>query len=82
MKFEKPVKFSAFISFHNGGIGLADSDGDGYLDMYTGGDGGHLHDGATPRGNLFVISGRDLPIPPAIRESRPMLVTTRPTEKR
>ena len=69
MQFEKPVKLSSLISFHNGGIGLSDWDDDGYLDIYTGGDGGHLGKSAVPRGKLFLLSGKDLPVPPAIRKS-------------
>lgn len=72
MQFEKPVKLSNLISFHNGGISLSDWDNDGYLDIFTGGDGGHLGKSAVPRGKLFLLSGKDLPVRPAIRSSRPI----------
>ena len=75
MQFEKRVKLSKFISFHNGGIGLADWDEDGLLDIFTGGDGGHLGERAKPRGKLFVVSGKDLPVPPAPRVSKPKTTT-------
>lgn len=74
MQFEKPVKLSNLISFHNGGISLADWDNDGYLDIFTGGDNGHIRKGAVPRGKLFLLSGKDLPVPPAIRKSEPITV--------
>ncbi|AWO00848.1 hypothetical protein DLD77_03620 [Chitinophaga alhagiae] len=72
MQFEKPVKLSNLLSFHNGGIALSDWDGDGYLDIFTGGDGGHLGKSAVPRGKLFLLSGKELPVPPAIRKSAPI----------
>ena len=75
MQFEKRVKMSSFISFHNGGIGLADWDGDGLLGVFTGGDGGHLGERAKPRGKLFVVSGKDLPVPPAPRVPKPITIT-------
>lgn len=74
MQFEKPVKFSNLLSFHNGGIALSDWDGDGYLDIFTGGDGGHLGKSAVPRGKLFLLSGKELPVPPAVRKSGPVTV--------
>jgi hypothetical protein len=74
MQFEKPVKLSSMISFHEGGISLADWDNDGYLDIFTGGDNSHIRKGAVPRGKLFVLSGKDLPAPPAIRKSEPITV--------
>jgi hypothetical protein len=77
MQFEKPVRFSNLLSFHNGGIAITDWDGDGYLDILTGGDGGHLGKSASPRGKLFVISGKDLPVPSALRKSKPITITTR-----
>ncbi len=77
MQFEKPVKLSNMISFHEGGISLADWDGDGYLDIFTGGDNGHIRKEAVPRGKLFLLSGKDLPVPPAIRKSEPITITTK-----
>lgn len=77
MQFEKPVKLSNLLSFHNGGIALSDWDEDGYLDIFTGGDGGHLGKDAVPRGKLFMLSGRKLPVPPAIRKSGPITVKTK-----
>ncbi|GEP94302.1 FG-GAP repeat domain-containing protein [Chitinophaga cymbidii] len=68
MQFEKPVKLLKLLSFHNGGIALSDWDGDGYPDIFTGGDGGHLGKSAVPRGKLFLISGKELPVPPAVRK--------------
>lgn len=77
MQFEKPVKLSKLISFHNGGISLSDWDNDGYLDIFTGGDNGHIRKSATPRGKLFLISGKDLPVRPAIRKSEVITVKTK-----
>jgi hypothetical protein len=77
MQFEKPVKLSNLLSFHNGGISLSDWNGDGYLDIFTGGDGGHLGKTAVPRGKLFLISGKDLPVTPALRKSKPITIKTR-----
>ncbi|MBO9154701.1 FG-GAP repeat domain-containing protein [Chitinophaga sp. GCM10012297] len=74
MQFEKPVKFLNLLSFHNGGIALSDWNGDGYLDIFTGGDGGHLGKSAVPRGKLFLLSGKDLPVPPAVRKPAPITV--------
>lgn len=74
MQFEKPIKLSNLISFHNGGISLSDWDGDGYLDIFTGGDNGHIRKHAVPRGKLFLLSGKDLPLPPAIRKPEPTTV--------
>jgi|GEM_PF-5311270 len=76
MQFEKPVKLSNLISFHNGGIGLADWDSDGYLDIFTGGDNGHLGKDAVPRGKIFLLSGKDLSVPPAVRKSQAITVMT------
>lgn len=77
MQFEKPVKLSNLISFHNGGISLSDWNNDGYLDIFTGGDNTHIRKSATPRGKLFLISGRDLPVRPAIRKSEVITVRTK-----
>lgn len=74
MQFEKPVKFLNLLSFHNGGISISDWDGDGYPDLFTGGDGGHLGRSAVPRGKLFLLSGKELPVPPAVRKSETMTV--------
>ncbi len=70
MQFEKPVKLSNPVSFHEGGIGLSDWNGDGYLDIFTGGDNGHIRKGSVPRGKLFVISGKDLPVQPRCPQCR------------
>ncbi len=67
MHFDNPIKQHDLLSYHTGGIGLADWDGDGYLDVFTGGDGRHLSAGAKPRGQLFILNGRLLPSPPAMR---------------
>lgn len=77
MQFEKPIKLSPLISFHNGGIGLTDWDDDGYLDIFTGGDNGHLSKSAVPRGKIFLLSGKDLPVPPAKRKSETITAKTK-----
>jgi len=69
LQFNKPVRFSKPISFDNGGVGIADWDKDGYLDIFTGGDRSQMHLTANPRGNLFVILGKTLPVPPTRRRS-------------
>ncbi len=67
LRFEDPVQLHPKISYHTAGIGLADWNGDGYLDVFMGGDWKALSSDFRPRGQLFVLSGRDLPVPPAKR---------------
>ncbi len=67
LKFDEPVKLFDIVSHHNGGIALVDWNEDGYLDILIGGDHHHLPVGSEPRGQFFIIYGRDLPIPPARR---------------
>lgn len=67
LALEEAVDLAPIISHHQGGISLTDWDGDGYLDIVTGGDPSHLSSESSPRGQIFLLSGKDLPVPPAKR---------------
>ncbi|MCC6682467.1 MAG: VCBS repeat-containing protein [Phycisphaeraceae bacterium] len=67
LQFEEPVQLHTKISYHTAGVGLADWNGDGYLDVFIGGDTRALSSEYETRGQLFVLSGRDLPVPPVRR---------------
>jgi hypothetical protein len=76
MQFEEPVKLYDRPSLHTGGIGLADLNGDRYLDVFTGGDSKQLWSGFEPAGQMFILSGSELPVPPAKRPCSVFIVET------
>lgn len=63
LQFKEPVKLHKRHSYHTGGIGLSDWNGDGYLDIFTGGDTKQLKSDFEVPGQLFIISGSQLPVP-------------------
>jgi hypothetical protein len=65
LQLEEVVNLYDRISYHGGGIGLADWNGDGYMDIFTGGDSKQIWSDFEPAGQLFILSGADLPLPPA-----------------
>ncbi len=67
MHFREAIPLHKIISHHNGGVTFVDWDKDGYMDIIIGGDHTHLNYHAHPRGQFFVLNGRDLPVPPARR---------------
>ena len=67
LRFEDPVQLHPPISFHTAGIGLTDWNNDGYMDVVIGGDHRPLRAESGPRGQFFILSGRDLPVPPTRR---------------
>ncbi|MCC6680759.1 MAG: VCBS repeat-containing protein [Phycisphaeraceae bacterium] len=67
LHFLAPVDLFEKISHHNGGVTFVDWNEDGIMDILVGGDHTHLGFHDQPRGQFFVMDGRDLPIPPARR---------------
>ncbi len=67
LHFQKAIPLFNIISHHTGGITFVDWNEDGYMDILIGGDHSHLGFHDNPRGQFFVMDGRDLPVPPAKR---------------
>ena len=67
LQFAGPVQLHEPLSFHTAGIGLTDWNNDGYLDILIGGDHRPLRAETGPRGQFFILSGRELPARPAQR---------------